>query len=193
MKSSIEYTKNLLKDEKGIILGLASGIGSWLNEFIEEYQREILSVDTDPASSDSLSKYLKYKKSENLVTQIIADTKLLPLKSNSIGVITTAAGLQNIDEGEKVLAELRRTGKKLIGICMFPETDNSGPGPINGKSLHVKEYFKETLEKTGWKIHFENEIKARVEPSPQSKILGGRLYRFPLSPTSSEFAVVVGE
>lgn len=192
-KNVVEHANNLLKKEEGIIMDLASGIGGWLTEFIEKFPRELLSVDISPTSSYGLHRYLKYLKKDHLVTQIVADAKLLPFKNGSIDVITTAAGFQNMEDGEEVFKELRRVSKKLIGICLFMEENDPNLKPEKDKTLHVKKYFKDGLEKAGWKVHFENEIMAKVEPTPRSEILGIRPDEIPETPTVEEFAVVVAE
>jgi len=193
MQSSLDYTKNLLKREKGIIMDLATGMGGLLIPLVKENDMELLSVDISPTSSYGLSRYLKFLKKDHLLTQIVADAKLLPFKSGSIDVITTAAGFQNMEDGEKVFKELRRVSKKLIGICLFMEENDPNLKPEKDKTLYVKKYFKDGLEKAGWKVHFENEIMAKVEPTPRSEILGIRPDEIPETPTVEEFAVVVAE
>lgn len=193
MKSSMEYCKEIIKHEDGKVMDLASGMGDFLKELIKDNDREFISVDISPTSSYGLKQYLKYIKKNHLVTQIVADAKLLPFKNDSINLITTAAGFQNMEDGEKVYKELRRVSKKLNGICIFMEENDPNLKLAGDKKLHVKESFKEGLEKAGWKVHFENEIKAKGEPTPKSEILGVRPDTLPETPTTFEFAVVVGE
>ncbi|TYB94309.1 MAG: class I SAM-dependent methyltransferase [Kosmotoga sp.] len=191
MENSTNYAVELLKKENGVILDLASGMGGFLRNLLKECQGNFISVDVSPTSSFGLKQYLSYKGWDGRVTQVVADAAKLPFKDKCIDVVTTAVGFQNMQNARPVFEELHRVAKKLIALCIFMEEGDPNLAYVGDKALHIGEYFKETLEKTGWNVSFENELKARVEPTPISEILGIKPDRLPVVPTTFKFATVI--
>ncbi len=191
MKKSLNCMVNLVKEEQGVILDLASGMGGLLQELLSSTKGGFISVDVSPTSSFGLLQYLRYRNWGDRVQQLIADAACLPLKDNSVDVVTTAAGFQNMQDAEPVFKEIRRVSKKLITLCIFFERDDPNLAYVRDKSLHVASLFREGLEKAGWSVSMEIVLKARAEPTPQSEILGIRPDRLPVSPTIRHFVTVV--
>ncbi|AKI97807.1 methyltransferase domain-containing protein [Kosmotoga pacifica] len=191
MKSVTDYAIELLQKESGSIVDLASGMGGFLNDLLTVSSRDIISVDISPTSSFGLRQYLSYKGWDNRVVQVVADAAKLPFKDKSIDVITTAVGFQNMQNGMQTFKELRRVSKKLIAVCIFMEEGDPNLAYVSDKTLHVGKYFKKALEKTGWEVSFENEISARVEPTPVSEIMGIRPDKLPVTPTTFKFVDVI--
>ncbi|MBO8167364.1 MAG: methyltransferase domain-containing protein [Kosmotoga sp.] len=191
MENSVKYAIELLKKENGTILDLASGMGGFLGDLLKEHSGNFISVDISATSSSILRRYLSYKGWDNRVTQVVADAAKLPFKDKSIDVITTAAGFQNMQNALPVFKELRRVAKKLIALCIFMEEGDPNLAHVSDKTLHVGKYFKKALEEAGWEVSFENEIRARAEPTPASKIFGVKPDKIPVVPTIFKFTTVV--
>lgn len=191
MESSMNYAIELLKKENGVILDMASGMGGFLRNLLKECSGNFISLDISPTSSFGLRQYLSYKGWDNRVTQIVADAAKLPFKDKSIDVVTTAVGFQNMQNATPVFKELHRVTKKLIALCIFMEEGDTNLAYVGDKTLHVDKYFKKSLKETGWNVDLENEINARVEPTPVSEILGIRPDKIPVVPTTFKFATVI--
>lgn len=191
MERTMEYAIELLKKEDGVIIDLASGMGGFLRNLLKECQNNFISVDVSPTSSFGLRQYLSYKGWDGRVTQIVADAAKLPFRDKSIDVVATAVGFQNMQNATPVFKELRRVTKKLIALCIFMKEGDPNLAYVGDKTLHVDKYFIKSLEETGWKVSLENEINARVEPTPVSEILGIRPDKLPVVPTTFKFATVI--
>ncbi len=190
MKDSVSYAVELIKKQKGVILDLASGMGGFLRSLLEEHPEDFISVDISPTSSFGLRQYLSYKDWDRRVTQIVADAAKLPFKDKSIDVVTTSVGFQNMQNATPVFKELHRISNKLIALCIFMEEGDPNLAYVGDKTLHIDRYFKESLEKMGWNVHLENELRAKAEPTPVSEILGIRPDKIPVVPTTFKFTVV---
>ncbi len=193
MKKSFDNTVDLVRQEEGIVLDLATGMGGLLQKLLSSTERDFISVDISPTSSLSLLQYLRFRNWDNRVVQLIADAAHLPLRDKSIDVITTAVGFQNMQDAEPVFKEIRRVSRKLVALCIFMDKGDTNLAFVKDKSLHVADLFKKELEKVGWSASLENTLRACVEPTPQSEILGIRPDRIPVVPTVFEFTTVVAE
>ena len=193
MKKSLDYTVDLVKQEKGVVLDLATGMGGLLQELLSSTDRDLISVDVSPTSSLALLQYLRFRNWDDRVVQLIADAARLPFKDRSVDVLTTAMGFQNMQDAEPVFREIRRVSKKMVALCIFISEDDPNLAYVKDRSLHVAGLFRQGLEKAGWEVSIANSIKAHAEPTPQSEIIGSRPDRLPVVPTIFEFATVLGK
>jgi demethylmenaquinone methyltransferase/2-methoxy-6-polyprenyl-1,4-benzoquinol methylase len=183
MTESLNRTVELIKKEQGLVLDLATGMGGLLEELLSSTEKEYLSVDISPSSSFGLLQYLRYIGWRERVVQIIADAANLPLKDDSIDVIVSAAGFQNMQDSKKVFKEVRRVSKKLIALCIFFEDDDPNLAHVSDRGL----------EEAGWNSRVENSVRAGAEPTPQSEILGVRPNMLPITSTTIEFTTVIAK
>ncbi len=193
MVQSVYHTVELIKKENGVVLDLATGMGGLLEELLAYTEREYISVDISPSSSFGLLQYLRYRGWGDRVYQIIADGKKLPFRNDSLDLIVSAAGFQNMENSREVFTETRRVSRKLITLCIFFEEDDPNLSYVKDRNLHVSRLFIEGLEEAGWNVTVENVIKARAEPTPQSMILGIRPDQLPVTPTTRNFEIIVAE
>ena len=193
MTESLNRTVELIKKEQGLVLDLATGMGGLLEELLSSTEKEYLSVDISPSSSFGLLQYLRYRGWGERVVQINADAANLPLKDDSIDVIVSAAGFQNMQDSKKVFKEVRRVSKKLIALCIFFEDGDPNLAHVSDRGLHVSKEFVRGLEEAGWNSRVENSVRVRAEPTPQSEILGIRPDMLPITSTTIEFTTVIAK
>ena len=130
---------------------------------------------------------------ERVVQIIIAYAANLPLKDDSIDVIVSAVGFQNMQDSKKVFKEVRSVSKKLIALCIFFEDGDPNLAHVSDRGLHVSKEFVRGLEEAGWNSRVENSVRARAEPTPQSGILGIRPDMLPITSTTIEFTTVIAK
>lgn len=193
MVQSVHHTVELIKKESGVVLDLATGMGGLLEELLTYTERDYLSADISPSSSFGLLQYLRYRGWGDRVYQIIAGGEKLPFKNDSLDLIVSAAGFQNMDNSREVFTESRRVSRKLITLCIFFEEDDPNLAYVKERNLHVSHLFVEGLEEAGWNVTVENVIKVRAEPTPQSMILGIRPDQLPVTATTMNFEIIVAE
>lgn len=181
MTESLNRTVELIKKEQGLVLDLATGMGGLLEELLSSTEKEYLAVDISPSSSFGLLQYLRYRGWGERVVQIIAYAANLPLKDDSIDVIVSAIGFQNMQDSKKVFKEVRSVSKKLIALCIFFEDGDPNLAHVSDRGLHVSKEFVRGLEEAGWNSRVENSVRVRAEPTPQSGILGIRPDMLPIT------------
>ena len=196
-QAQLGYIVNALKNEKDFILDVASGRGVLVSKFLENTDTCIVSSDISFNVLEKAKESAEKEVFDNRISYIAFDLNKSPFKDKSVQAITTYVGLQNINNPEKIFAELRRIcGGKLYSACVFCCEDNV----VNHKALEndkldktwIKSKYIEEFNKVGFKSVVENAIITLDEPTPVGEIMQGvKIDSFPIEPGNFERAVVI--
>lgn len=150
-------TMELLKDLRGDVCDLATGMGGMLQMILESNNSNISIVCTD-ISKRILAWTRKIKQTnDNKVSYIATDGRYMSIKDNSFDFITSVAAFGNIPESDKVAKELYRILKengKLIIQGIYIEKDSKSFEVAKNLGLVkglVEEYLVDKLRKAGFK------------------------------------------
>jgi len=118
--------------EGAVLLDAATGTGELCIEICMHWPTiRTVGVDFSPHMLAIAKKKLQSKPFLNRTSLALGDGRLLPIKSDSVHVVTMAFGIRNIKERRQVLAEfmrvLKRAGQLLIMEFDFPNHRLMGP------------------------------------------------------------------
>lgn len=160
-----EYMRSEIESFSGMVLDLATGMGSNLQNLLDSDNKDfkIVCSDFDP-------KILMYtrklrKTDDKRIAYIGTDGRYLSIADNTFDYITSLAGLGNIPETEKVLNELYRVLKphgKLIIQGGYVEKNTASHKLSEEVNIHrglIEEYLIEDLTRAGFK-NIKSEIIA---------------------------------
>lgn len=102
-----EFTDSALQEVSGVVCDLATGNGGMLANVLEKSKAEIIvCTDIDPLVLARTR--IRRKTDDKKVFYVASDGRYMSLQDNSFDYVTSLAGLGNVPETEKVVAELYR-------------------------------------------------------------------------------------
>jgi ubiquinone/menaquinone biosynthesis C-methylase UbiE/uncharacterized protein YbaR (Trm112 family) len=174
--SEFKYLIDLLKAQNQFVVDIASGTGVLVKKILQNTDLEV--VITDLSMNIIKRTYNKLIKDEyeERITFIAFDAQTTPFRNNSIPVMTSFQGLQNIANPNNIISELKRIScGELYSVCNFCSEDDevnradlrkTGIEPMYMKKMHLDEFTN-----NGWKVELLNSIFAKSSPTPMGKIL----------------------
>ena len=193
----LDYVVNSLKDEKNIILDVASGLGDLVQKLLENTDVCIISSDISFHVMEKAKKSTEEKGYGDRVSYIAFDLNKSPFRNKSIKIITTFFGLQNIVSPVRIFNEIRRIcDGKLYSICNFCCDENSKNIKVleedGSAEMWLKNKYINEFDKVGFTSVVENSIITFNELTLVGKIAKGvTIDNFPVEPGDFEYAVVI--
>ena len=197
--AQINYLIAQLSIFDGPIIDLASGRGDLAELLIRKLKQPIVFTDFSPQILRRNRRWLDFFGLYDRVSLLAFDARRSPFKDGTIKVMTTNLGLNNIEEPENLLIELKRTisGKFFTISCFYQEDDKENAEVI--KKLGMDKFlFKhsalESFYSAGWQVKMENMMIGKACPTPKSEVIEGTgIDAFPVTETKLEWGTLVAQ
>ncbi|MCM1991843.1 methyltransferase domain-containing protein [Oceanirhabdus seepicola] len=197
LKSQKEFVIKNIENDNDTIVDIASGKGYLVEAMLQDTNNYIIATDFSPIILERNREYFKFKGLYEKLSLIAFDARKTPFKNNSIQIMTSNVGIQNIEDPGNVIDEMNRItkGKFMSIMHLIDENDkvhielfeNYG-----GLDYATKERAKDTFKRNSWNSEIQNSFMAEIKPTPTGKILdGGQIDGFPIQDTKVEFCVIV--
>ncbi len=176
--SQIEFVINEVSQHEGPIVDLASGECELVTRMLKNLPNPIVVTDFSPTVLQRDRNRLIEQGLYSRASLLAFDARQTPFKANSISLLTTHVGLQNIQNPGNVLKELSRfvKGKFLAVSSFFPEDDHENGSVIQQAGLSDM-YFRNKLidqyRDANWKVEVENLFSVKTPASPTGVVLEG--------------------
>lgn len=196
MDNQLDYIVNYLKQGTSPVVDIASGRCTLVEKLLERTNRDIVATDFSLRVLEQDNEKLSAKGYNDKVSFIAFDAKHTPFKTESIKVLTTFVGLQNIDNPGNLLSELKRiTSGEFLSVSIFyPEDDLANVEALKQLGLEttsIRSKSEEAYNMAGWNISIENSYHARVLPTPRGEIIkGAGIDAIPVAETTFEWCTV---
>ena len=197
--SQVKYVLDNLGAFDGPVVDLASGRCYLVEKIAGQLNRPVVATDFSPSVLRRDRKYFQYLQLDHLVSFLAFDARKTPFKDGAIEIMTTNAGLPNIEDPGDLTKELKRIvkGTFLAISHFFPEKDDENHALIKQAGIEAFVYKESALEHfsaAGWKTKIENACIANALPTPESEIFEGvRADGLPVAPTKMEFCTIRSE
>lgn len=194
-ESQIDFILNNIESNKPII-DIASGKGYLVEKLLKETKNYVVATDFSPTILTRNKEYYKYKGLYNRLSLIAFDARKTPFKDNSIEILTSNMGLQNIEQPGEVIKEMNRITKGIfMPVMFFIGEDDKIHLDFFNKYLSIayatRENAIETFKSVGWNVDIVNSFLASIKPTPEGEILkGASIDGFPIVDTKIEFCVI---
>jgi demethylmenaquinone methyltransferase/2-methoxy-6-polyprenyl-1,4-benzoquinol methylase len=124
--------RNVRAGKGAVVLDAASGTGELCIEVCTHRPAaRVIGLDFSPRMLDIARKKLEARALEHRLSLALGDGRILPVRDNSVDVVTMAFGIRNIKERHQVLGEFMRVlkdgGQLLIMEFDFPSQRVLGP------------------------------------------------------------------
>lgn len=178
------------------IMDLASGECELVKKMLKDLPNSIVVTDFSPTVLERDRKNLIELGLYNRVSLLAFDARRTPFKTDSIALLTTHCGLQNIQNPGNLLKELHRivNGKFLAVSFSYPENDQKNGSVISEAGL-AEMYFREKLigqyRKSNWIVDAKNVCSVKTPASPTGIVLeGAKVDLLPAYETDVEWCVL---
>ncbi len=194
-KSQIDFIINNIESNKPII-DIASGKGYLVENLLKQTNNYVIATDFSPTILARNKEYYKYKGLYDRLSLMAFDARKTPFKDNSIEILTSNMGLQNIEQPGEVIKEMNRITKgTFMPIMFFIGEDDKIHLDFFNKYLSIayatRENAIETFKNAGWNVNIANSFLANIKPTPKGEILKGvGIDGFPIVDTKIEFCVI---
>ncbi|WP_416197395.1 MAG: Ubiquinone/menaquinone biosynthesis methyltransferase [Sporanaerobacter sp.] len=194
-KSQIDFIINNIESNKPII-DIASGKGYLVEKLLKQTNNYVVATDFSPTVLARNKEYYKYKGLYDRLSLIAFDARKTPFKDNSIEMLTSNMGLQNIEQPGEVIKEMDRITKgTFMPIMFFIDEDDKIHLDFFNKYLSTayatRDNAIETFKRAGWNVNIANSFLANIKPTPEGEILKGvGIDGFPIVDTKIEFCVL---
>lgn len=194
-ESQIDFILNNIESNKPII-DIASGKGYLVEKLLKETKNYVVATDFSPTILARNKEYYKYKGLYNRLSLIAFDARKTPFKDNSIEILTSNMGLQNIEQPGEVIKEMNRITKGIfMPIMFFIDKEDKVHIDLFNKygnaDYATRENAIETFKNAGWNVNIANSFLASIKPTPEGEILNGAgIDGFPIVDTEVEFCVI---
>ncbi len=198
MDSQMNYLIKEVSKSDSPIVDLASGACGLVSKMLKDLPNSIVVTDFSPSVLVKNRKRLMEQGLYDRVSLLAFDARQTPFANDSISLLTTHAGLNNIQNPGNLLEELHRIVKgKFIAVSSFyPEDDKENGVVIEEAGLAELCYRDKLLEhfhNTGWAVEVKNSCSIKTNPAPPGVVLeGARVDGLPVQSTYLEWCVLLG-
>ncbi|MCK5133796.1 MAG: class I SAM-dependent methyltransferase [Candidatus Sabulitectum sp.] len=197
-ENQMDYLINEVSQSDSPIVDLSSGVCGLANKMLKDLPNMIVVTDFSPTVLVKNRKRLMEQGLYNRVSLLAFDARQTPFTNNSISLLTTLAGLNNIENPGKLLEELYRVvnGKFLAISNFYPEDDKENGAVIEAAGLaetHYRDRLLKNFRNAGWAIEIKNSCTIKMTPAPPGVVLeGARVDGLPVQSTFLEHCVLLG-
>ncbi len=198
MNNQIDYLISEASQFKGPIVDLASGDCILVRRMLKELPNSIVVTDFSPTILVKNRKWLIEQNLYNRVSLLAFDARQTPFANDSISLLTTHVGHQNVQNPGKLLDELYRivNGKFIAVSTFYPEDDKENGAVIEEGGLaetHYRDKLVKHLHNVGWVVEVKNSCSIKTIPAPPGVVIeGARVDGLPVQPTYLEHCVLLG-
>lgn len=196
--NQMDYLINEVSQSNSPIVDLASGGCTLVNRMLKELPNIIVVTDFSPTVLVRNRKRLMEQDLYDRVSLLAFDSRQTPFATNSISLLTTFYGLNNIQNPGKLLEELHRiVNGKLYAINNFYPEDDIENGAVIEEAGVAETHYRDKLLKhfndAGWAIEVRNSCSIETIPAPPGVVLeGARADGLPVQSTCLEHCVLLG-
>ncbi|NOQ22010.1 MAG: methyltransferase domain-containing protein [Candidatus Aegiribacteria sp.] len=196
--SQMDYLINEVSQSNSPIVDLASGECGLVRRMLKDLPNLIVVTDFSPSVLVRNRKWLMEQGLYDRVSLLAFDARQTPFAADSISLLTTHAGLNNIQNPGKLLEELYRivNGKFIAVSSFYPEDDKENGAVIEEGGLAEVCYRDKLLEhfhNAGWVFEVKNSCSIKANPAPPGVVLeGARVDGLPVQSTYLEWCVLLG-
>jgi len=194
--SQMDFVLDGVSQYEGPIVDLASGECELVKRILKDLPNSIVVTDFSPTVLERDRKNFIELDRYNRVSLLAFDARRTPFKTDSIALLTTHCGLQNIQDPRNLLKELHRivNGKFLAVSFFYPEDDQENGSVITEAGL-AEMYFREKLtgqyRKSNWTVEVKNVCSVKTLASPTGIVLeGARVDLLPAYETIVDWCVL---
>ncbi len=194
--NQMDYLINEVSKSKGLIVDLASGDCILVRRMLKDLPNSIVVTDFSPNILVKNRKWLMEQGLYDRVSLLAFDARQTPFTANSISLLTTFLGLQNIQNPGNLLEELHRiiNGKLLAVSSFYPEDDQENGALIEEGGLaetHYRDKLLEHFHNAGWAVDVKNSCSIKTIPAPPGVVLeGARVDGLPVQSTYLEWCIL---
>lgn len=198
VENQMDYLINEISQFTGPIVDLASGSCGLVRRMLKALPNSIVVTDFSPTILVKNRKWLKEQGLYDRVSLLAIDARQTPFASDSISMLTTLVGLNNIQNPGNLLEELYRivNGKLLAISNFYPEDDKENGALIEEGGLaetHYKEKLLNHFRNAEWAVEVKNSCHIETIPAPPGVVLeGARVDGLPVQSTYLEHCVLIG-
>ena len=196
--NQMDYLINELFQYEGPIVDLASGRCGLVKRMLKYLPNMIVATDFSPTVLVENRKRLIEQDLYDRVSLLAIDARQTPFATDSISVLTTLLGLNNILNPGKLLQELFRivNGKFLAVSNFYPEDDQENGAVIEEAGLaetHYRDRLLQHFRDAEWSVDVKNSCSIDTIPAPPGIVLEGALVDgLPVRRTRLEHCVLMG-
>lgn len=194
--NQMDYLINDVSQSKNPIVDLASGDCILVRRILKELPNSIVVTDFSPNILVKNRKWLMEQDLYDRVSLLAFDARQTPFATDSISLLTTFLGLQNIQNPGKLLDELYRiVNGKFVAVSQFyPEDDQENGALIEEDGLAELCYRDKLLEhfhSARWAVEVKNSSSIKTIPAPPGVVLeGARVDGLPVQSTYLDWCVL---
>ncbi len=194
----MDYLINEASKSDSPIVDLASGVCELVKRMLKDLPNLIVVTDFSPSVLVRNRKWLIEQGYYDRVSLLAFDARQTPFATDSISLLTTHVGHQNIQNPGKLLEELHRivNGKLLAVSSFYPEDDKENGAVIEEygvAELCYRDKLLDNFQNTGWTVEVKNSCRIKTIPAPPGVVLeGARVDGLPVQTTTLEWCVLLG-
>jgi Methylase involved in ubiquinone/menaquinone biosynthesis len=180
------------------IIDIACGKGYLVERLLRETKEYVVATDFSPTILERNKEYFKVKGLYDKLSLIAFDARKTPFKDNSIELMTSNLGIQNIEQPGEVIRELNRINQdKFMPVMFFIDKEDTTHMKLfkefGSTAYATKENAVEIFKSSGWEVNICNSYIANIKPTPVGEILkDAEIDGFPIEDTKVEFCVIHG-
>ncbi len=194
-QNKIKNVSDLDLDNK-LVLDIASGKGYLVFELLKHHKGiHVIMTDFSPTIMQLNHKKLLHYNLLDRVSLLVFDARKTPFKSNSIDIMTSNVGLNNIQKPQGLLLELKRILQKDFYSIMhfFPEEDIEHKKFISENNMSELNFLDSALQefkKANFSVELLNKCETLSKPTPEGKIIEGQIDGLPIHDTTMTWFIV---
>ncbi len=198
IENQMDYLINEVSQSDSPIVDLASGDCILVRRILKSLPNSIVITDFSPYILLKNRKWLIEQNLYHRVSLLAFDARQTPFATNSISLLTTLAGLNNIQNPGNLLEELYRivNGILLAISSFYPEDDKGNGAVIEAGGLaetHYRDRLLKNFHNAGWAVETKNSCTLKMTPAPPGVVLeGARVDGLPVQSTFLEHCVLLG-
>jgi hypothetical protein len=195
--NQMDYIINEMSKSDSPIIDLASGKCGLVKRMLKDLPNMIVVTDFSPTVLVMNRKRLTELGLYDRVSLLAFDARQTPFVTNSVSLLTTHQGLNNIQNPGKLLEELHRIvyGKLLAISNFYPEDDEANGAVIEEAGLaetHYRERLLKHFRNAGWSVDVRNSCSIETIPAPAGVVLEeARVDGLPVQSTLLEYCVLL--
>ena len=196
--NQIDYLISEVSKSKGPIVDLASGECGLVRRMLKDLPNLIVVTDFSPSILVKNRKWFMDQDLYDRVSLLAFDARQTPFATDSISLLTTHVGHQNIQNPGKLLEELFRivNGKFIAVSSFYPEDDKENGAVIEEygvAELWYRDKLLEHFQNAGWAVEVKNSCSIKTIPASPGVVLeGARVDGLPVQTTTLEWCVLLG-
>ena len=196
--NQMDYLINEVSQSDSPIVDLASGECGLVRRMLKDLPNLIVVTDFSPSVLVRNRKWLMEQGLYDRVSLLAFDARQTPFANDSISLLTTFVGFNNIHNPGNLLEELYRivNGKFIAVSTFYPEDDKVNGAVIEEGGLAETQYRDKLLKhchNSGWVVEVKNSCSIKTIPAPPGVVLeGARVDGLPVQSTYLEWCVLLG-